>query len=118
MPRVTELMVIHDGELDDAAVQDQVKTTRSLIEGTGATLHKVDFWGRRRYAYPINHKNDGYYSVYEITAEGGALDPGRTVPRHRGRCRPPQGRPSPRRRGRTPRPVRGTGRNGVNNGMG
>jgi small subunit ribosomal protein S6 len=52
-----------------------VKTVRSLIEGTGATIAKVDFWGRRRFAYPINHKEDGYYSVYEILANGGDLDP-------------------------------------------
>lgn len=75
MQRAYEMMVIHDGELDDAAVQDEVKTVRSLIEGAGGTIAKVDFWGRRRFAYPINHKEDGYYSVYEILAAGGALDP-------------------------------------------
>lgn len=73
--RAYELMIIHDGDLDDATVQEEIKTARSTLEGAGATVAKVDYWGRRRFAYPINHKNEGYYSVYEVLAEGGALDP-------------------------------------------
>ncbi len=72
--RAYELMIIHDGSLDDAAVQDQIKTARTQIEGAGATISKVDYWGRRRFAYPIDHKSEGYYSVYEVMAPGGALD--------------------------------------------
>lgn len=72
--RAYELMVIHDGDLDDAAVQEQVKATRSQLEGAGGTVAKVDYWGRRRFAYPIDHKDEGYYSVYEVLAGGGDLD--------------------------------------------
>ena len=72
--RAYELMVIHDGELDDVQVQEELKDLRSRIEeiGTGADF---DFWGRRRFAYEIDHKTEGYYSVIELTAEGGAMDP-------------------------------------------
>src|SRR3546814_8026374 len=34
----------------------------------------TDFWGRRTFAYEINHKTEGSYVVYEILAEPGALD--------------------------------------------
>jgi small subunit ribosomal protein S6 len=71
--RAYELMVIHDGTLDDVKVQEHIKELRTRIEEAG-TLHKFDFWGRRKFAYEINHKNEGYYSVFEIVAEGGALD--------------------------------------------
>lgn len=71
--RAYELMVIHDGELDDVKVQEEIKDLRTRIEGVGS-LVKFDFWGRRKFAYEINHKTEGYYSVYEILAEGGALD--------------------------------------------
>ena len=72
--RAYELMVIHDGDLDDVQVQDELKDLRSRIEEV-ATIAEVDFWGRRRFAYEIDHKTEGYYSVVELTAEGGAMDP-------------------------------------------
>ena len=71
--RAYELMVIHDGDLDDVAVQDQIKDLKARIEEAGE-LKSSDFWGRRRFAYEIDHKSEGYYSVYEILAEPGALD--------------------------------------------
>ena len=72
--RAYELMVIHDGDLDDVAVQDELKDVRSRVESVGQ-LHSVDFWGRRRFAYEIDHKQEGYYSVLELLAEPGAMDP-------------------------------------------
>ncbi len=71
--RAYELMVIHNGELDDVAVQDALKGVRSRIEAVGE-IKSVDFWGRRKFAYEINHMTEGYYSVLEVLAEGGALD--------------------------------------------
>jgi small subunit ribosomal protein S6 len=72
--RAYELMVIHDGSLDDVAVQDELKDVRSRIEDVGRIM-KVDFWGKRRFAYEIDHKMDGYYTVVELLAEPGAMDP-------------------------------------------
>ena len=72
--RAYELMVIHDSDLDDAEVQDALKELRTRIEDV-ATIADVDFWGRRRFAYEIDHKTEGYYSVIELVAEGGAMDP-------------------------------------------
>jgi small subunit ribosomal protein S6 len=34
----------------------------------------VDKWGRRRFAYPIDHKEEGVYSVLEIVTEAPNLD--------------------------------------------
>tara|TARA_B100001245_G_scaffold219455_1_gene189306 strand:- start:7805 stop:8146 length:342 start_codon:yes stop_codon:yes gene_type:complete len=72
--RAYELMVIHDSDLDDAQVQDALKDLRTRIEDV-ATIADVDFWGRRKFAYEIDHKTEGYYSVIELVAEGGAMDP-------------------------------------------
>lgn len=72
--RAYELMVIHDGDLDDQQVQEALKGVRGRVEEVG-TIASVDFWGRRKFAYEINHKTDGYYSVIELLAEGGAMDP-------------------------------------------
>jgi small subunit ribosomal protein S6 len=75
MKRAYELMVIIDGGIDDNAAQQQVKTITATIASVGGSVHgNPDWWGRRRFAYPINKKDDGYYVVYNVEAPGGALD--------------------------------------------
>ena len=75
MTRAYELMVILDGDLDDAAAQDWVKSiTGSIAKAGGQISGKPDWWGKRQFAYPINKKEYGYYVVYNLVATGGALD--------------------------------------------
>jgi small subunit ribosomal protein S6 len=73
--RAYELMVIIEGGLDELAAQAWQKTLADRIAAAGGTVHgKQDWWGRRRFAYPINKKDDGYYVVLNVLAPGGALD--------------------------------------------
>ena len=75
MTRAYELMVIIDGDVDETAAQNWVKSITDSITKAGGSVHgKPDWWGRRQYAYPINKKTSGYYVVYNLLAEGGALD--------------------------------------------
>ncbi|MEY2626614.1 MAG: ribosomal protein [Actinomycetota bacterium] len=75
MTRAYELMVIIDGGIDDNAAQQQVKSITASIASVGGSVHgNPDWWGKRRLAYPINKKEDGYYVVYNVEAQGGALD--------------------------------------------
>ena len=37
-------------------------------------------WGRRRFAYEIDHKTEGYYVVWELTADGAEYGPSRSGP--------------------------------------
>ena len=47
----------------------------SCIAAAGGEIHgKIDWWGKRQFAYPINKKEAGYYFVVECIANGGALD--------------------------------------------
>ena len=55
------LIITPDHDEDEAAaLTNQVK---DIIEG-GGTLVKVDPWGRRRLAYPIRKRSEGYYVLY------------------------------------------------------
>ncbi len=75
MKRAYELMVIISGDLDDNAAQLQVKAITASLTGAGGSIHgNPDWWGKRRFAYPINKKEDGYYVVYNVEAPGGALN--------------------------------------------
>ena len=74
MIRAYELMVIFDSDAQDAAVEDRLKQVTTLVETDGGTVAKVDKWGRRRFAYEINKKNEGIYVVVEITTPASNLD--------------------------------------------
>jgi small subunit ribosomal protein S6 len=68
--RAYELMIIFDGEVDDTAVNEQLANVGRLVESGGGIVKKTDRWGRRRFAYEINHKWEGIYVVLEIATEG------------------------------------------------
>jgi small subunit ribosomal protein S6 len=71
--RAYELMVIIDAELDDEVIDATVKRIADLVVQRGATVRREERWGRRRFAYEINHKLEGYYVVYEFVG-GSELD--------------------------------------------
>jgi small subunit ribosomal protein S6 len=71
--RAYELMVIIDAELDDEVIDATVKRIAEMVGQRGGTVKKEDRWGRRRFAYEINHKHEGYYVVYEFVG-GSELD--------------------------------------------
>ena len=71
--RAYELMVIIDAELDDEVIDATVKRIADLIGQRGGEIRSEDRWGRRRFAYEINHKTEGYYVVWEFVG-GSDLD--------------------------------------------
>lgn len=73
--RAYELMIIIDGSLDDAAAQRWASDVTKSVKAAGGSVHgKPDWWGKRRLAYPIKKKEDGYYVVFNLVALPGALD--------------------------------------------
>jgi small subunit ribosomal protein S6 len=72
--RAYELMFILDGDLDDGAVEAGIGRITDQVKAKGGDVRTTDRWGKRRFAYEINHKHDGFYTVLEFVAEGGGLD--------------------------------------------
>lgn len=78
--RAYELMIIIDGESDDAAVRKVLDQVNQLVaEGEEGEVRTTDLWGKRRFAYRIrvrpNHFAwEGIYVVLEITTEAPNLD--------------------------------------------
>lgn len=71
--RAYELMVIFNGGLDESdAVQASERVAKSAA-GYGASVEKNDWWGRRKFAYEIDHRTEGYYLVLELVGEDGAF---------------------------------------------
>ena len=71
--RPYEVMVILDAGLEDDALRASVDRLTDLISANGGTPGRVDRWGRRRFAYEMNHRWEGYYVLVEATAEPAAM---------------------------------------------
>ena len=67
-------MVILDTELDDEVIDATITRIADLVGQRGATVKNEDRWGRRRLAYEIDHKHEGYYVVFEFVGDGTGLD--------------------------------------------
>jgi len=65
--RAYELMIIIDGDQEDTMVDDVVSKVDTWIQDEGGQLAKTDKWGKRRFAYEIDHKSEGHYVVLEMT---------------------------------------------------
>jgi small subunit ribosomal protein S6 len=62
-------MLILAAEADESVVSGAVDRIAKTIGGSGGEVSNVDRWGRRRFAYEIDHRNEGYYVVATFTAE-------------------------------------------------
>ena len=61
MMRAYEMMIIIDGDVDDPQAQSWMKTVTEGLTAAGGELHgKIDWWGKRQFAYLINKKPSGY----------------------------------------------------------
>ncbi len=72
--RAYELMIIVDADADDAANTAVIDKVTELVEAGDGLVPTVDKWGRRKFAYEINHKSEGVYTVLEISTEASNLD--------------------------------------------
>jgi small subunit ribosomal protein S6 len=57
-----ELAYIADPELDEKLTEELEGKVKGWIESAGGTIEKIDHWGKRRMAYEINNKKDGFYT--------------------------------------------------------
>lgn len=59
--RVYETTFIVNAALEDQDIDAVVSKVTNYIENHGGEVKEIDKWGRRRLAYPINKKYNGYY---------------------------------------------------------
>ena len=54
-------------------VPAMIERYKTLIEGAQGQIHRLEDWGRRQLAYPINKKNEGYYVYIEAEMDPAGL---------------------------------------------
>ena len=63
-----ETIFVVDAALEQEQIDSVVEKFKSLIEAN-ATIDNMDVWGKKRLAYEINYKTEGYYVLVEFTSE-------------------------------------------------
>lgn len=72
--RSYELMTIHRPDLSEDQVRSEVSGIEESLKAQGADLVGTEFWGKRRFAYEIDHMREGFYSVLTFAAVPGSLN--------------------------------------------
>ena len=66
--RAYETIFVVDATLGEEAINGLVEKFKSLIEAN-AEIENVDVWGKRRLAYAIDYKTEGYYVLINFTSK-------------------------------------------------
>ena len=67
--RAYEMMIIIDGDEEDTMVDDVVSRVETWLTEGDSRLATTDKWGKRKFAYEIDHKTEGHYVVLEMVTE-------------------------------------------------
>ena len=63
-----EVMYVIDAALEDSARTELINRFSELVKKNGGEVDRVDEWGKRRLAYAIQYKTEGYYVLMYIKA--------------------------------------------------
>jgi len=71
--RPYEIMVILDVSLEEEQIRAVLDRTVDTIKAGGGNVGKVDRWGKRRFAYELAKRWEGYYILLEVTGTTAAM---------------------------------------------
>ncbi|MGA7098165.1 MAG: 30S ribosomal protein S6 [Acidimicrobiia bacterium] len=64
-----ELMTIHRADLAEDEMAVKIVELEKRLTDQGASIDGRDIWGKRRFAYEIDHMSEGYYTVLTFSAD-------------------------------------------------
>ena len=62
-----EIMIILNPETDERTIAPTLEKLLHIVPSSGGTVDKIDTWGKRRLAYDIKKKSEGFYIVVDMT---------------------------------------------------
>lgn len=63
-----ELLYIIDNAVEEEARDVVIEKLNTVITDMGGSIDSIDKWGTKKFAYPINFKNEGYYVLLNFQA--------------------------------------------------
>lgn len=63
-----EAMYLVTPEMEDEAIKGVIEKFSGIITANGGEIEKTDEWGRKKLAYPIDYKTEGYYVLVNFAA--------------------------------------------------
>ncbi|MGA9119380.1 MAG: 30S ribosomal protein S6 [Bacteroidota bacterium] len=71
--RQYETTFIVNASLDDPQIEGVIARVQEVITRNGGAVTSINKWGRKRLAYSINKKTNGFYVNMELDAPGSLL---------------------------------------------
>ena len=69
-----ELMFIIAQDVAEEKREELINKFKSYVESHGGTIEGVEKIGMKKFDYPINFKNEGYYVIFNITLNPEEVD--------------------------------------------
>ena len=69
-----ELLFIIASDASEEKREQLIAKFKALIEEKGGVIAGVDKWGMKKFAYPINFKNEGYYVLVNFESNPEIVD--------------------------------------------
>ena len=63
-----EVLYIIVPELDEEATRASIEKFKGIVESNAGEIVSVDEWGKRRLAYAIDYKTEGYYVLMSFNS--------------------------------------------------
>lgn len=68
--RTYELTFVVRSDIPEDAVSTMIENVQQWVKADeGNEVLRIDQWGRRKLAYPINDQREGHYILLEVTLE-------------------------------------------------
>jgi small subunit ribosomal protein S6 len=67
-----DIALVLDPALEEHGVEREIEKVRNFITSRGGQVLRVDKWGRKRLAYQLGRKRDGYYAFLAVGLESPA----------------------------------------------
>ncbi|HTR80567.1 MAG TPA: 30S ribosomal protein S6 [Bacteroidota bacterium] len=68
--KIYETTFIVNAALDDAQIEVVIEKVKDVIVKNGGEIRSAEKWGRKRLAYTIDKKNNGFYAFFEFKGPG------------------------------------------------
>ena len=64
-----EVLYILNADLEEEPRKAQIDKISAVVTDNGGTVESIDEWGKRKLAYLIDYKSEGYYVLMKFEAK-------------------------------------------------